>query len=171
MKKYIFNTVFILIFSTAFAQISSLDRETAKKLVIDFYLYPNHFNIKIPLDAMPGRANQYKNLIDKDYLRIDKSNQWEWKFAFTQRSNKYVLQQPNIISLGTRDFNKIEGIKIISPTEREIEFSCILTNVNLFSTEALYYEGKLLTYKVNAALYDDGWRITSPRGDIYPIEK
>jgi hypothetical protein len=168
IQKYLTPQFWLIIFPFVMFSCDSnkLTREKSAKMINEFYQYPNLliFEIDIKRDAFFDAIKSYKPLIENGLLYI--SGKYNLKYAITPSGSNYIVENPNIIALGKREFYEISGIKYLNENQSvaEVEYNCIITDFTPFGQILLNIkEGSFMKHKAKFELYDDGWRITEPR--------
>lgn len=144
-----------------------LTRNQAEVLIQNYFEYPiievSNFN----LENIFG--NPLEPLINQGYIYINKRN-FLWSNAATQKGEKFQSKSnKNLFATNTKSFNEITGIVFLDEKESKakIEYTCKKSNITPFGEFLGFHEGQIIACSVEAMKYDDGWRITSEKGNIF----
>lgn len=179
----IFLPLLIIYFASCGSK--NLDREKAKKMIIDKHHYPKlikeqlnygellYGNVGEKIAEEKNRALSGKNLINFEYIRQESDMFFTYdvyNVTLTSEGEKYRIGQGNnsngipyyLVKGGEKDFGEITGIKENEDNSVTVQYTVVFKNITEFGTilgENSYFENQTTNMSSRFTKYDDGWRI------------
>lgn len=161
------NLAILIIFVFYSCSSDKLNRNNAEVLIQDYFEYPVIEIANFNLENIFG--NPLEQLINKGFIYINKRS-YLWSNAATLEGERYQSKSnKNLFATCTKSFNEITGIVFLDEKETKatIEYSCKRSDITPFGEFLGFYEGQVITCSAEAMKYDDGWRITSAKGNVF----
>lgn len=162
--------LFILSLGVCFTSCNSdeLSRKKAAKIIQEYYIFPDVETEYLDLNYF--NTSKYKELIQQGLLQ-----EGYWIVNITNEGLKYVAnadRKNSRFATNIREFNEVTGIVFDdeAKTKAKVEFSVRRTNITPFGVFKEYNEGDIVDLSVEFTKYDDGWRITTEKKNIFSVE-